>query len=171
MAPLKTISVPRVELSAALFLSLAWCISRAQPSNSRISSVIAGRTLSLHSPGWVCHLRKPLSPIVFRLCTPFWSFLASCSDSHQSRGLCITWFRPWFFRDTYFIMIRSFMVLHYPLKSHALPSDIPLEQCPEPPVCIARYIKLESCVALLFVAKIATNYRLPVSFSKSTLTL
>jgi len=64
MAPFK--SIPRLELSV-LFARL---MHFARSALFRSSSVIAGRTPLLHSPGWVSHLPdgKPLSPIAFRLC-------------------------------------------------------------------------------------------------------
>ena len=37
--------------------------------------------------------------------------------------------------------------------------------------CLVRYVQLGSRIALFFVVKIATNYRLSISFSKSTPTL
>jgi len=50
--------------------SLAWCISCVQFFNFQSSSVTAGRTPPLHSPGWINHFPngKSLLPIAFRLC-------------------------------------------------------------------------------------------------------
>jgi len=176
MGPLKTISVPWLELSTALLL--ARLIHFAQRSNFRTSSVTAGRTSPLHSPGWVSHLPdgKPLLPFTFRLCN---------HSFPEFRGVM---FRrtpiPRTARLAVSLLIFSRHMLY---GGHALHGYIILPSSGRPRAlryspmflsnntqnlqyvpCTLRPIGISR---LFFVIKIATNYRLSVPFSKSTPTL
>ncbi|KYN41747.1 hypothetical protein ALC56_03890 [Trachymyrmex septentrionalis] len=84
-----------------------------------------------------------------------------------SRGLVLDLFK------THALWWSSPPWLHHPPESWlnscpSVPSNIHLKQRPEPLIRTLHF-PVGSCVALLFVTKISTNYRVPVSFSSTLL--
>jgi len=171
-SPLKTISVPPLELSNALLLASLMHFAHSALNLECHCWMDSAITLA-----WLSQL-----PSLENLCrqscfgcaiTPsVWSFVASYFDAHQSYELRISWSRSQSFRDTCF-MVRPFMASSSRVLAELMPSDT--LQCffrttLKPSICTL-YTQLGFCVALFFVGKIATNYRLSVSFSKSTMTL
>jgi len=169
MASLKTISVPRLELSAALLLArlMHFTCSALQLSSS---SVIARQTSSLHSPGWVSHLsdrkslsRKPISAVQSLLPGISWRHVPTHTHTHtnththQSRGLRIT--RLALF-ETHVLCWSGSPWSPYPPESWLTFGTLRCysrTMIRNSGLCIARYTKLGSRVMLFFVAKIV-NY-------------
>jgi len=169
VARLKTISVPRFELSAALLLvRLMHFACSALTSESRVSLL-----------GGLHHYTRLAESITFpkenlaNRVSAVQSLLPGVSWRHVPTSIPrTTRLAPDLFQ-TYALWWSGPPWLHPP---ESWPNSCPsvLLQCSSRTtlrifnICLVRYAQLGSRIALFFLAKIATNYRLSVSFSKST---
>jgi len=175
VAPLKTIRVPRLELSAALFLARLMHFARSALQLLNLEyhcwteSTIIFAWLSQSPSRWKTFVANRI-----RLCNhSFPEFHGVMFRRTPIPRNVVSRFRSRSFPDTCSMVFRPSMVA---LSSQILAELVPFGtlRCSSRitlrifSMCLARYAQLGFRIALFFVAKIVMNLLLSISFSKST---